>query len=477
MGDSAGFDVCEPERPTGVFADPYGIDPRKDPRVAAEYAAAAAAEAARAARAAEWPELPELPDVPEPREPPPEVPEDRLTGGSVGTGMQLMSLGPQNYFVDLNPQVTLFKAPYAQHSPGATETFEDPFDLVFGQPAVVEIQRRGDVLGDVFVEVTLPNLGIAAGSWVDAVGYVLLTRVRMLVDDVVVHDQERLWYDMADRLFLPHGRRAAVDALIGRSRMLPTTRAHTIIVPLKLCTCLAAGSDRPSVLPLAALKRESRVRLELTADSLAACLRLPAGTAPPPVAKLAAKVLSDQTFVDADERRQLLHATHDILITQQQDADALSYSFDDEGVYDSATAAVDLREINSPVKALVFVAYDENAAGRKRYFEYLDCAEDATVLFGSGQRFAPRPGTYFSAVQPYAHCTAAEPGSNVYCYSFARDAGAWQPSGALNFAVVDKPVLRVSLQNTRNTPVKIKVFALCLNWIVIREGSLVMRFT
>lgn len=479
----AGFDVCNPAGP--VVQDPYVIDPRKDPKSAHDHDVHR-----RIATGAPRTTPPTTQPPPAPTLPP--VPADGETGGSIGTELQLRAVGPQNHFVDLNPQVTLFKASYRQHTPAATETFEDSFDLVFGQAVVVEIQRRGDLLGDVFLEISLPNLNLANGRWADAIGYVLLTRVRLLIDDVVVHDQERLWYDLVDRVLVPHGRRACVDALIGRGRVLAATKAHTVVVPLKLCCCSAAGTDRPALLPLGALKRESRVRLEITAaDSLAACLDLDTttGTAAPTstatltttltttLTKLAAKVLSDQTYVGDDERRQLLHSDHDILVTQVQDADALSYTFDDEGVYDSATAAVDLREINLPVKTLVFVAYDETAAGRKRYFEYLDCAEDATVLFGSGQRFAPRVGTYFSAVQPYQHCTAAPTGHNVYCYSFARDAAASQPSGALNFAVVEKPVLRVSLQNTRNRPVKLKVFALCLNWVVIRGGSLTMKFT
>lgn len=459
-----GFEVCNPKGPVAPeWAAAYVIDPRKDPRTAHEYTSQppSSADQATANKTTETP-------VPEP--------EDGWTSGSIGTELQLRATGPQNHFVDLNPQVTLFRASYRQHTPAATETFEDAFDLMLGQAAVVEIQRRGDVLGDVFLEIQLPNLGVAGGKWADAVGYVLLTRVRLLVDDVVVHDQERLWYDLVDRLFVPHGRRACVDALVGRGRVLSTTKAHTVVLPLKLCCCSAAGSDRPALLPLAALRRESRVRLEITADSLGACLEVPAGATVPAVTKLVARVLSDQTFVGDDERRQLMHSTHDILVTQVQDADALSYTFDDEGVYDSATAAVDLREINLPVKALVFVAYDETAAGRKRYFEYLDCVEDATVLFGSGQRFAPRAGAYFSAVQPYQHCTSSPPG-NVHCYSFARDAAASQPSGALNFAVAEKPVLRVSLHNTHNRPIKLKAFALCLNWVVIADGSLTMKFT
>ena len=400
---------------------------------------------------------------------------DERVGSSVGTWLQLQAVGPQNYVLDLNAQTTFFKQVYSQHTPGASETFDDPFDLVFGQSAMVELQRRGDVLGDVYVEVDLPSLGVPGGRWADAVGYALLSRVRLWVDDVVVHDQERLWYDMVDRLFLAHGKRACVDGMIGRGRVLATDRAHRIVVPLKFSSCSSFG-DRPALFPLAALKRTSRVRVELAFEGLSRCVRLPPGVSVPPLAKAPARLLSDQVYVSSIERRALLHGRHEIMITQQQDADALSYTFDDAGIYDAAAATLDLREINLPVKALFLVAYDEAAADKGAMFDYLDCVEELVLRFGASERFAPRPGTYFSLVQTHQH-TPRSQADNVMCYSFARDAGLAQPSGSMNFAVAEKPALRARLRNTGGRAIKLKVFAHCINWVVIDQGSLVMRYT
>ena len=392
--------------------------------------------------------------------------DDDGFGGSLGTAMQMHAVGPHNYVLDLNPEITFFKAVHRRHTPGATETCEDAFDLTFGRTSVVDVQRRGDVLGAMFLDVTIPDLDVPGGAWADTLGYVLFTRVRLLVDDVVVHDQERLWYDLWDRVAGAGARTRGVDEMVGRGRALSTAAAHSLTVPLNFVKHL----------PVAALKRTARVTVEVTADTLDNCVAgvLPATAKRP--ASLRARILSDQTFLSAEEKRQVMARRHEVLVMQQQDTDALSYGFDDSGRFSTKSATVDLRELNLPVKFFAFVAYDENASTARRYFQYLDTIRDATLVIGSRDRFAPRPGQYFSLAQTYSHggrCVA----DNVHVYSFALDMANDQPSGALNFATVHKPTLRLGLQDVGSRALKLKVFAQCINWLVVENGSASMMFT
>lgn len=401
---------------------------------------------------------------------------DEDSRGSLGTTWQLMALGAQNYRLDLNPQMTFFRAVWKRHTEFALECFEDSFDLRLGGTTTIELPRRGDMLGDVVVQVTLPDLGIPGGRWADGIGYVLLTRVRFAIDELVVHDQERLWHDISDKLFMPHGRLGGIDAMIGRGRRLATDRAHTVLVPLKLACCKAHYSKQ-QLLPIAALATKSKITLELGAEGLAGCLVLPPGAAPPPGAppRLAAKLLSQQVFLERDEQRAIMRRPRTLLIETVQDVDALAYQFDDNGTYDLRSSQLDLRELNLPVKLLAFVAYDENDATRGVYFKYLDCVAGAVLLINSGERFRPRAAEYFALVQTYQHCTRCTP-DLVHAYSFALDAGERQPSGALNFATLDRPLLRIDLRGTEGRAVKLKCFASCYNWLTIASGSAAMRF-
>ena len=399
---------------------------------------------------------------------------DEDSRGSLGTTWQLMAVGAQNYVLDLNPQQTLFRAVWRRHTEFAIECFDDAFDLRLGASTAVELPRRGEMLGDLVVQVTLPDLGIPGGTWADAIGYVLLTRVRFTIDDIVIHDQERLWYDITDKLFMPHGRLAGIDAMIGRGRALATDRAHTVLVPLKLACC-RAHYRKQQLLPIGALATKSKITLELGAEGLANCLVLPPGAAAPALPRLAAKLLSEQVFLGQDEQRAIMQGANTMLIETAQDVDALAYQFDDSGSYSLRAAQLDLRELNLPVKLLAFVAYDENDATRGVYFRYLDCVAGAAMMVGSGERFSTRAGEYFALVQTYQHCTRCTP-DRVHAYSFALEAAERQPSGALNFAVLDRPLLRVDLRDTGGRAVKLKCFAYCYNWLTIGSGAAAMRF-
>lgn len=394
--------------------------------------------------------------------------------GSLGTSIQLLAVGQQNYVLDINPQMSFFKAVYRRHTNAAIECFEDDLAVSFGRTTTFNVPRRAHMLGDMLLEIRLPNLGIAGGTWADAIGYVLMARAKLIIDDTVLHDHERLWYDMVDKLYIPHGRRQAIDAMIGRGKQLATDRSHTIFLPFKFLCCKNQYRTQQFI-PLVALSTRSELTLEFTAETLEACVVLPAGASLPATAALAAKLLTEQIFVEEQERRAAMMRTTHLMIDTVQDVDALSYTFDDEGRYDVASAALDMSELNLPVKAVAFVAYDENATAKRRYFQYLDCVDQAVMYLNSTQRFAPRSGDYFSLVQTYTHAARCAP-DYIHLYSFALECHERQPSGALNFAVVDRPSLRIDLKNTSGRVVKLKAFAHCINWLVCDKGSMAFVF-
>ena len=386
--------------------------------------------------------------------------------GSLGTTMQMQGVGPQNHFLDLNPETSLFVWGHRRHTPFAVEHVDDATECPFGQTAVIEVSRRGDVLGDMFMDLVLPDLG-AEGSWADAIGYMAFTRVRFIIDDVVVHDQERLWYDLSDALLLDVGRRAGTNAMIGRGSVLSTLERHEVTVPLKFAWCGAAHADRRrQFLPLAALSRTARVSVEVSLAPLAACLSDWAGDLPG-VVRATVRIRSEQVVVGEDERRQLARSRHELLVHQEQDADELVSP-------PTPHVNVDLRELNLPVKFLVFVVYEEAVTTP---FLYRACIEAAVLHFGPEQRFQPRDPAYFTWVHPYAHA-ACVPTDPIHMYSFALDAAALQPSGSMNFASADRPSLRLRMAWPPELEgvFKVKVFARCINWLVIDDGSVALRF-
>lgn len=418
---------------------------------------------------------PEIPDVVSPyvvTTPDEDVPtiEGSMNQGTVA---QLMSIGPQDRFLSLNPQMTFFRTAYKRHTNFAVECFEETFGgptISFGATNTCVVGKHGDLLGNMTMRIVLPNLGISGGTWVDAIGYVLLSRLRFRIGDVVVQTQERLWYDVEDKLFATTGKRAGLDAMIGRNVSLSTDQAHEIFVPLKLACC-KTFSGRQQFLPVVCLDTNVDVTIEIDIERLDRCVIVPPGQIVP-TATAQACLLVDNVYLDAVERARVASDTVTYLVDVVQDVDQVSYLSTMQGIVPIENVVVDLRELNMPVRYFAGVAYEESY---RDYFTYLDVVSSATLMVGSEQQFEPRGGAYFSLQQTYDRFDRCEP-TNVFGFSFALRASSWQPNGALNFAATPNATFRFTLNGVQTTPLKVKLFATCVNWIVFKNGRCAFAF-
>ena len=81
-------------------------------------------------------------------------------------------------------------------------------------------------------------------------------------------------------------------------------------------------------------------------------------------------------------------------------------------------------------------------------------------------RFSERDASYFRLVQPYQHHTRI-PSKYVYCYSFALNPEAHQPSGTCNFSRLDNVTL--NLKGVKGTG-EVLVYAVSNNILRIMSG-------
>lgn len=525
----------------------------------------------------------------------------------LGTGMQLLSVGPQNAYLDLQPQVTAFHRRHKRCTRHATEARETlPLQAAgFGGTAVFDVPAGSDMLGDMHVQIGVPAaqpqlgylgpeqdltsanmpehevddwdmlpsiqlahasltldtfpLGIKAttangdslfvfysytGSWTwnllaysgglvhsfiqtgqdpDApaanqltittasgvttldhrtdrtlaffvapggevvtqndtwhspLAYVLMRRARFVVDDLVVHDHERLWYDLLDRLTVSAGHAAGLREMLGTG--LSMGRAHTLFLPLKFMCCATPTSRHKRSFFPRLLVPKSVVRVELDLEQLAAC-------APPtlvplgPAARLDLRLVAEHVFLDADERAgMLLRKRHTLMVEGVQDMEATNY---DEGALQgdgrpamASGATVGLSEVNLPVRALVWAVY-RDAWPATQMFSYLDAVQEARLMFGSLERVAG-DGPAFSKQQTWTHAPRCAAEGNVYMYSFALRPWEPDPSGAVDFSLVRKPTLRLLLSDdVRGLRLKCKVFAATYNWLRFENGRVMAEFT
>ena len=78
--------------------------------------------------------------------------------------LQLVAIGPQDVYLTGNPQMTFFKAVYRRHTQFSVESNRMYFDGTpdFGQKISCLVPRLGDLLGNLFLVVTLPALTLPA---------------------------------------------------------------------------------------------------------------------------------------------------------------------------------------------------------------------------------------------------------------------------------------------------------------------------
>ena len=185
----------------------------------------------------------------------------------MGTRLQLAAVGPQDLYITssssgVTPWTTVFKRP----TPFALDVVETPFANAFimGRRNRTDVPTSGDCLGGITLELRLPRIpgAIPGDTWVPAIGYALLRRVRVWLNDTLLSDTERLWYDLHDRLFETKD----TAAMLGSGAPLSLAQPHVVHVPLKL------PWHRGNWFPLVAAFG-GRMTLDIEAEAFAACIR------------------------------------------------------------------------------------------------------------------------------------------------------------------------------------------------------------
>lgn len=401
--------------------------------------------------------------------------EKRAKGtASEGTFFQLVSRGPQDVFLTYNPQISFFKQVYKRYTNFAVETTEEKFSTTvrFGTKNICQLSKKGDLAGHMNFTITLPNLGISGGTWKDTIGYNVIGLVRLRIGDVVIQAHEGVFLDIDDKLFCPSEKYEGISKLIGRNQVYSTDQAHEIIVPLKFFNCYSTHSKQQYI-PILNLQPNIEVFLEFTLKPLELLVNLPANSSLPPSTNLIAGVLVDYVFLDESERYRFAQNSTTYLIEQNPVIDTNCYLTSTGGnIVFQDTVTIQLREFNKPVKFITVVALDATDFSS---FIYHDIVKSGTFYINSDKQFQDRSGDYWKLTQTYQHCTRSIPENNIYVYSFALDAGSFQPNGFLNFAPYTKTMLSFDIKR-QTTARRFKTIGTALNWIEFSFGTCKLRF-
>jgi hypothetical protein len=404
----------------------------------------------------------------------------------MGGGLiQLISQGGQS--VDMligNPQISYFKTVYHKHTNFSIEyTKQNDFDKnmnFFGKSKLITINRIGDLLREIWLEITLPSLPDGYG-WVDNIGHALINNASLSIGGIVVSEINGSWMNILNDLSLPVGKQKGMDRMIGNVDLPEKLRIPLSFLFFKNNICV----------PLISLGF-SEVKVKLDFNSLENLLLPHIGKPIPNMLLTDVSMWSEYIYLDTEERRNLAvnQEVNDNLIEQLQYQNV---------VIDVPVESISINlDFDHPVKELIWVVLRDDSKKHNQWCNWTDNqtvrAEDvitrngyvsnknpvsyARLTIGNHERFEKCDGNYFNTIQPYKYHTNVPSSRGINVYSFALKPEEHQPSGTLDFSGLDEQKTSVKLNLSFGVPTCgiVKIFAINYNYIEYKDGMCKLKY-
>ena len=377
--------------------------------------------------------------------------------------MQLVAIGAQDVHLTGNPQISFFKVVYRRHTNFSMESIEQSFNGTAkpGSRVTCTISRNGDLVTNMWLEV---DMGSKTG-FVNSVGHALIEYVELEIGGQRIDKHYGEWLEIWSELTLPEEKRQGFKEMIGRRDSSSSTSMQNqkLYIPLQFFFCRNPGL----ALPLIALQyHEVKLNIKFRDGG-----DLKTGFSEFDSVKL----YVDYVYLDTEERQRFAQMSHEYLIEQLQHTGAESTKSDQVRL-----------NFNHPVKELVWAIRPANSevlqfgtsvmySGDGSSSEFATAANDrfetAKLQLNGHDRFTERDAAYFRLVQPFQHHTRV-PNKYIYCYSFALNPEAHQPSGTCNFSRLDNVTLNLSGMSTKtgNPNGELLVYAVSNNILRITSG-------
>jgi len=379
--------------------------------------------------------------------------------GGQGGLLQLVAKGKQDVFLTGNPQMTWFKMVYRRYTNFAMESQPMYFDGTpdFGKRITCLVPRRGDLLGQIILEVSLPALTLTTGQsvpYVNSIGHALIQEITIDIGEQEVDRQNGEWMEIMSSYTTTTDKQTGFYNMIGKvDGYSPQTLEGPLklYIPLRFWFCRNPGL----ALPLLALQYHP-VRINITLRPLNQLFYSPLLTSPTcttlevkPAQIQSMMLWGDYMYLDVEERRRFVSSTHEYLIEQIQYTALIA-------VAPGATSASLQMEFNHPLREIFWYIQRDDMTRYHEYFNYSsigaseqgtrqDMMQDAVLQFDGFDRFQLRDAGYFRLVQPWQHHTVIPEDFYMYSYSFAIRPEDAQPSGSANASRIDSIILQVNL--------------------------------
>jgi hypothetical protein len=399
-----------------------------------------------------------------------------------GTLVELIARGQQDIYLIGNPQFSYFKSVYRRHTNFAMEPIRQIFTESpnFGKRVTCIIDKKGDMLADIILEIELPALKDNV-SWTNGIGNFMIDFVELQLGgemiDRITGDLLDAWMELTTQLGTKNSLYDMIGKFITFNKNSQTDELK-LLVPLPFWFCRSFERALPlismqytDVKIVIQFKQFDQCWFKLTTDSPDSTLSIGK-----------ANLICNFIYLDVFERTKLAKQKNiEYLIEQFQIGNPYTVQ---ENVLNINTRLF----FNHPVKELIWMYRTNVATNANDYYNYGNVLnyntpteiktapfKDLKLRFNGNDRFESIPETFFRLYQPYKYhsCGTKE---YIYNWCFAIDPENMQPSGTCNFSKLDNVTLNLECVDNIQEGL-ITVYATNYNILRIENGMCGVLFS
>lgn len=178
-----------------------------------------------------------------------------------GALLQLVAYGIEDMFLTKDPHITFFKVVYRRHTSFTKEQIPQYFTNKqpnFGKSINCTIAKNGDLMGNIVLVVTLPNINLSTSSitrfaWVKRLGFALIKSISIMINGYEIDkhygDWLNIWAELTGVINGPHSR--GYKEMIGDIQNLTdftySKDSYNLFIPLQFWFCRNPGATLPLV--------------------------------------------------------------------------------------------------------------------------------------------------------------------------------------------------------------------------------------
>ena len=296
-------------------------------------------------------------------------------------------------------------------------------------------------------------------NWIKNVGNFLLNRVELYMNDLLIDRHYSEWVNIWYELNNTYNKKELRERMIGSTYDLFTNnsdikKGKNLIIPMYFWFNRYSGLN----LPVIAMSNVN-IYLKLYIEDLDNLVIKDDNTTIIMDDNFDIKLNIGYIYLDDDERNNFAKGRHEYLIEHTQ--------FNEYSINESSLVNISFK--NSVKDLIWFIDYDDRVLGN-----YQNVLSNTKILVNN-RVLLNMDNTYTNYVIPYErYKSSVSDGINVYSFNLSND--EFQPSGSLNFSMLDNVQFDLTLLDNSLKNKKVKIFVNSYNILRIMSGLAGLSF-